>query len=171
MFSRKVRGLLPIQVDPEKEKENLKIKNELINRQMIQKEYYDRNAHGELKPLKVTDKVFVRKELHKPLVPAEITKICDGPRSYDVELSNKRRIEWNRKHLFGPISRDNEEKKEVANDIIDSQSNGVALADEARPEISNNTSSFETETSDNTQPRSSGRTLRIPKYLNDYVRR
>lgn len=42
--------------------------------------YHNKAAH-DLKPLKVNDKVFVKKDLSKPNVPDKITKVCDRPRS------------------------------------------------------------------------------------------
>ena len=87
MFGRKIRGILPNYKNLERERENREIKEKLIDRQLRQKEYYDRNAHN-LKPINVNDKVYVKKELNKPMVPARVTRICDRPRSYEVQLPN-----------------------------------------------------------------------------------
>ena len=74
MFGRKIRGILPNSVNFDKERENREIKEKLIDRQLRQKEYYDRNAHN-LRPINVNEKVYVKTELNKPLVPARVTKI------------------------------------------------------------------------------------------------
>lgn len=54
MFNRKVRSLLPLSINSERKKEMREIRNKLLERQLRQKVYYDKNAHN-LKPLKVND--------------------------------------------------------------------------------------------------------------------
>ena len=102
MFRRKVRGLLPIKLNEEDINHNKNIKDQLLAKQISQKDYYDKKSCN-LKPLKINDEVYVRKEPDSPLVPAKVTKICNRPRSYEVELNNKNRIERNRVHIYGPV--------------------------------------------------------------------
>ena len=59
---------MPRLVD-KREEENIEIKNRLIEKQNIQKAYYDKKAN-DLSPLKINDKAFARKELDKPNLPA-----------------------------------------------------------------------------------------------------
>lgn len=174
MFGRKIRGVIPNNRNVELEKEYENIKNKLIARQDVQKNYYDRNAH-DLKPLNVNDRVYVKKEARQPLVPARITRICDRPRSYKLELKNKNCIERNRKHIVGPL-RPHENSNQNENCMAADSEHNVSTND-----YENNThSSYDNNQvqhnvddpfkNDNVVTTTrSGRNVNKPKYLNDYV--
>ena len=113
MFLRKIRGIIPNVISKQLIKQNAEIKKRLEDRQKLQKMYYDRNAQSDMSPVKSNDPAFVKKELNKPPVPAKIIKCCDRPRSYKLELENKSLIERNRKHIYGPITKENEIKNQT----------------------------------------------------------
>lgn len=127
-----------------------------------------------MKPLKVGDKVYVKKVLNEPNVPAKITKICDGPRSYDLELGNKKKIERNRRHIFGPINdkknnvcyeRDDDIPNKITNDkdvVIHSN-----IPDDSENISDDNNINAGDDTNIVTK---SGRIVKTPKYLFDYER-
>ena len=167
MFGRKIRGILPNSKNFEREKENREIKEKLIDRQLRQKEYYDRNAHN-LKPVNVNDKVYVKKEFNKPMVPARVTKICDRPRSYEVELSNGNRIERNRRHLHGPVyennCKDDCSNNNVQNNVNERTSENVSVSSP----VKNVSVPVEASPKVNMRTRS-GREVKKPEYLKDYV--
>ena len=127
MFSRKLRGLLPIKIDQNKVKEYNKIKNQLLDKQLKQKEYYDKNAR-DLKPIKINYYVIVKKELNKPLVSAKVTNLCDRPRSYEVELTDsERKIERNRKHLIGPVENKNHVNNKICSNLQNKNESNIIL--------------------------------------------
>lgn len=94
-----ILGILPINVKKDECEKYEKVRQELIRRQSEQKLVYDRNSHN-LKPLSLAENVFVRKQVDKPLEPGIVTKICNRPRAYEVEMSNGRKLERNRVHLY-----------------------------------------------------------------------
>ena len=162
MFNRKVRGLMPRNIDFQREKENENIRKNLIEKQNAQKAYYDKKAH-DLRPLKVNDKVYVKKDLNRPNVPARVTKICNRPRSHELELENKRKIERNRKHIFGPVIEDRFENNlyDVVSEEEAETLNPIPVGIESNNE--NNTSDAST-----TYITKSGRSIKTPSYLTDY---
>ena len=120
--------------------------------------------------------LFVKKNLNKPNVPATITKICDRPRSYELELENNRKIERNRKHIFGPIN-DNLSSSYINNNVPES----ILVNRDNLPIVQNDVSLPKNDVTQNndiicnqqsvekpvTQTRS-GRAVKTPKYLSDY---
>ena len=64
MYGRKMKGFILNKIDENDNKKYSKIKNVLKERQNSQKEYYNKNAHN-LKPVKINDQVYVRKEIKK----------------------------------------------------------------------------------------------------------
>lgn len=56
--------------------------------------------------------------MHKPLKPAIVTKICIRPRSYEVKLTNGRKLERNRSHLYETVSGESECEKTVQNETL-----------------------------------------------------
>lgn len=125
--------------------------------------------------MRVNDQVFVRKELNEPLKPARVTHICDRPRSYKVQLENNKVIERNRRHIFGPII-----KEEEDDDNKSSHENPVQTADSFdTPQVinsnsdNNNTIDVNCNSSSSATPKTEirtryGRIVNPPKYLADY---
>lgn len=180
MFGRKIRGILPNKINYERERENRELKEKLISKQLRQKDYYDRSAHN-LRPLNINDKVYVRKDLNKPLVPARITKICDRPRSYEVELSSGNKIERNRRHLYGPTYDDNRKNDELYEgqntNVNDFNSERAQFEASDPPDRDTGASSPARKVNVSTEPAPSvdtrtraGREVKRPDYLNDYVK-
>ena len=50
--------------------------------------------------VRVDDKVFVRKEMSKQLVPGTIIGKCERPRSFRIKLENDNVIERNKQHIY-----------------------------------------------------------------------
>lgn len=97
MFGRKIRGLLPHK-QIFSNKKNEEIRNKLIERQNIQKAYYDRGVVNP-KPLKSNDDVYVQKS-NNIKERGIVVEECERPRSYAVQLESGNVVERNRKHLY-----------------------------------------------------------------------
>ena len=129
--------------------------------------------------MRVDDKVFVRKEMSKPLVPGTIIGKCERPRSFRIKLENDNVIERNKQHIYpfrgsdasfnnNPAeqnlyyddlgSYDVNDKESVQNNQNVEHSNNVgSKAENAENIVSNQRV--------NTR---SGRVINTPKYLSDY---
>lgn len=150
MFGRKTRGLLPHSMKLNRIDHN-EIKQRLEDRQCIQKQYYDKNAHA-LIPLQVNDKVYVRKEPGKPLIPGTIKELGRRPRSYEVELEDGKKVDRNRRDIYrGP-------KEEVNVEMIPQTQNG-------NPELP---SSASVEKNNRYITTRSGRVVKTPNWHKDY---
>lgn len=139
----------------------------MLLKQLNQKHQYDKNAR-DLKALKDDDTVYVMREPNKPFVPARIVKSCDRPRSYEIELENKKRIERNRRHIFGPVIKDelpDKPKHDSETNCKGSQKNTKLI----RNLTNNNKNNCNTFRHENTAiVTRSGRESKLPKYLNHY---
>lgn len=172
MLGRKVRGIVPIiRLDTELDDQQSH-KDWLSRKQHQQKYYYDRNAHSQVQP-KVNDHVYIRTKPKKPLQAGKIISKCERPRSFKVELNNGQNLERNRRHLYvrkeksidtsnddEPYENENENKQNNAPLI-----NNAALEHDA----STNPSSSANDPLPETTCTRSGRRVKPPAYLKDYV--
>lgn len=95
--SRKLRGILPFSQKQLKPKIHKNIHKQLLNRQQIQKRYYDRNARN-LRPLQIGEKVRVLDLIKKRWIPGTITSILKD-RSFEIKLKSGKKIVRNRRHI------------------------------------------------------------------------
>lgn len=96
MFGRPVGTLLPSHspnTTPQDTHDNLLQKGEKM------KEIHDKTAGPELQPLRVGQKVRVLDPEKKTWNPATIYKVCDEPRSYEINTPNGGILRRNRSHL------------------------------------------------------------------------
>ena len=137
MLGRKIRGLLPQKelIFPNKNFETSR--NQLIDKQQVQKLYYDRGTVN-LKPLKVNDDVYVQKNKDQT-ERGKVVTICDRPRSYGVQLKSGPVIERNRKHLYTFTPKSNFEVQEVDDNYGDSIENSgrTSMLDKERENVQN----------------------------------
>ncbi|XP_033111306.1 uncharacterized protein K02A2.6-like [Anneissia japonica] len=87
MFGRLVRTTLPSHHFA-RIHQRTEVHDKLISRQQEMKQYHDKHAGAELKPLHTGQKVRVRCPDDNMWVPAEITNVCKEPRSYVVTTHN-----------------------------------------------------------------------------------
>lgn len=166
MLGRKIRGLIPLRNINNVPENYENIRNKLAHRQNQQKRYYDSDAH-DLDVIPIGTHVYVKKEMDKPLEPGMIIDKCDRPRSYKVALEDHSIIERNRNHLR-PYTKNHSQN--VNENIVNNnqpenqdqlqekiQENGVENPEST---INNETSSTYTR---------SGRLVKTPRYLKDYV--
>lgn len=171
LLGHKTRGIIPLCVKKNVCEEDRLVRQKLLQRQSEQKLYYDRNSH-DLKPLNVADNVYVRRQVDKPLEPAIVTKICNRPRSYELQMSNGRKLERNRSHLYETVSEKNECEKTVQNETLQnaSVSNPVRSPESIIFKQNVNENSNQNVQNKQTFVTQSGRISRPPSYLKDYVK-
>ena len=95
------------------------------------------------------------------MVPARVTRICDRPRLYEVQLPNGNVIERNRRHLHGPVY-DDSCKSETAQSNVSDRTNVNVSAGSPTKYVTGASPSVNMRTR-------SGREIRKPEYLKDYV--
>lgn len=167
LFGYKTRGILPINVKRNEWEKNELVRQKLLERQNEQKLVYDRKSQN-LNPLKLGDDVYIRKEECKPLEPAVVTKICDRPRSYEVQMSNGRKLERNRVHLYNKTT-EFDLDKQVQNNAITNVSQ-VSPEQASSNVVNKSVISYpnqSVQTNQNYVTRS-GRNVKPPSYLKDY---
>ena len=117
LFNRKIRGLLPYRIPDDIQNNYQNIQNKLIERQNIQKTFYDRGTQNS-KSLNISDNVFVRKSDNSKEKGQIISK-CERPKSFNVQLESGHVVERNKKHLDKFIPREKFYIKDQIYDFTD----------------------------------------------------
>ncbi|KAL7291719.1 hypothetical protein TKK_0014507 [Trichogramma kaykai] len=153
------------------------LKEQLLHKQAEQKAYSDKHAHKP-KHIAINDKVFVCKDLHKPLVSAKVIEKCDRPRSYKVQLDdNNNKIERNSIHIYPfkgteeqckkAISQVNskykyDDCKDNSHKVTEPPKHNLNQQNDCNVDLNNNSPSSNVTTR-------SGRIVKPPSHLKDYI--
>lgn len=156
--SRKLRSILPTKDNQLKPKVRKNVKQLMLDRQLQQKQYYDRNARN-LERLDVGQNVRVLDLVKKKWISGTIIKTLEN-RSYEVKLLSGRKIVRNRRHIIkDSINRPQESIYDHCqyDDITCSQTMHSADRDHSPP------------TDNNNYVTRSGRTVRQPTRWANYA--
>jgi hypothetical protein len=181
MFNRKIRGLIPIRnVNDNSNKVDYKdIRHKLVNRQNEQKKYFDKKAHDSKEEIRVNDKVYVKKDMNKPLQPGRVVAQNDRPRSFKIKLENDNVIDRNTRHIYPYRGNDDSFNSNPVNKSVyldDDLDVKVDTPEQDLRPIENNVSVRNEQNNVNANHNvqtpnvctRSGRATRAPAYLKDY---
>lgn len=179
IFGRKVNGVMPI-------KENFfpqhhsTVRDKLIQRQKIQKYYYDRGS----KPLKTPEigqTVYVKNPsgAKGPLVKAKVVARCERPRSFRLQTLSDRTIERNQRYilkgscdsqfeLVKPPEYEFNNKEVQQPEVEVDQKVEESSQEVAQSLLSDKVKEKSVEVEQEPRTRS-GRVVRKPKYMSEYV--
>jgi hypothetical protein len=99
LMGRPIRTALPSYHHPRTLQKDQEISNSLQKRKEKMKTDHDRRAGPELPPLHIGQKVRVQNQENKLWEPAEVTQVCDEPKSYEVTTPNGSQLRRNRIHI------------------------------------------------------------------------
>jgi transposase InsO family protein len=99
MMGRPVRTTIPSYHHPSSLQKNSDTFENLQSKKDKMKQDHDKHAGPELAPLYKGQRVRVQNQVNKMWEPAEVTKVCAEPRSYEVTTPNGTMLRRNRSHI------------------------------------------------------------------------
>lgn len=154
------------------------VRDKLIQRQKIQKYYYDKGSKPLNKP-KIRQTMFVNNPpgAKGPLVKTKVVEKCERPISFKLQTSSDRLIKRNQRHILKGSSNmhweldkspeyefDNTKVKEP--EVVIDQNSEESSQEVAQPLLNDKVNE---KSIDSEQTIRSDRVMRKPKYLSDYV--
>jgi transposase InsO family protein len=99
LMGRPIRTALPSYHHPKTLQKDQEINNNLQKKKEKMRTDHDKGAGPELPPLHIGQKVRVQNLNNKLWEPAEVTQVCDEPKSYEVRTPNGSQLRRNRVHI------------------------------------------------------------------------